>query len=105
MRIPAAPVTATAVLSLLPLAAEAQEAKATLEAASKALGDAKSIEIEGNGVVFQVGQSHTPGQPGPQFNVRTFNRVVNYETASLRDDLMRTRALEPPKGGGIYVRG
>jgi hypothetical protein len=37
--------------------------------------------------------------------VRTFNRVVNYETASLRDDLMRTRALEPPKGGGAYVRG
>ena len=95
----------TAVPSLLPFAAEAQDAKATLEAAAKALGDARSLEIQGSGVVFQVGQSYTPGQPWPQFNVRTFNRVVNYETASLRDDLMRTRALEPPKGGGPYVRG
>ena len=63
------------------------------------------LDIQGSGVVFQVGQSYTPGQPWPQFNVRTFNRVVNYETASLRDDLMRTRALEPPKGGGAYVHG
>jgi hypothetical protein len=68
MRILAALLTAG--LVLLPLAAEAQDAKATLEAASKALGDAKSIEIQGSGVVFQVGQSYTPGQPWPQFNVR-----------------------------------
>jgi hypothetical protein len=55
----------TAVVSLLPFAAEAQDAKATLEAASKALGtaDVKSIEIQGSGVVFQVGQSYAPGQP------------------------------------------
>ena len=46
-----------------------------------------------------------PGEPWPLFNVRTFTRVVNYETASLREDLMRTRALEPPRGGGAYVRG
>ena len=31
--------------------------------------------------------------------------MVNYDTASLRDDMVRTRALEPPKGGGPYVRG
>jgi len=103
MRIPAA--LLTAILSMLPFGAEAQDAKATLEAAAKALGGATSLEIQGSGVMFQVGQSYTPGQPWPQFNVRTFNRVVNYETASLRDDLMRTRALEPPKGGGAYVRG
>jgi glyoxylase-like metal-dependent hydrolase (beta-lactamase superfamily II) len=97
----------TAVLALLPSAAEPQDAKATLEAASKALGtaDVKSIEIQGNGVMFLVGQSAVPSEPWPLFNVRTFTRVVNYETASLREDLMRTRALEPPRGGGAYVRG
>ena len=49
----------TVVLSLLPFAAEAQDAKATLEAASKALGtaDVKSIEMQGSGVMFLVGQS------------------------------------------------
>src|SRR5262245_48858053 len=97
----------TAVLTLLPFVASAQDAKATLEAASKALGtaDVKSIEMQGSGVMFLVGQSPVPGQPWPLFNVRTFTRVVNYETASLREDLMRTRALEPPRGGGAYVRG
>jgi len=97
----------TAILALLPFAAEAQDAKATLEAASKALGtaDVKSIEMQGSGVMFLVGQSPVPGQPWPLFNVRTFTRVVNYDTASLREDLMRTRALEPPRGGGAYVRG
>ena len=97
----------TAVLALLPFAAEAQDAKATLEAASKALGtaDVKSIEMQGSGVMFQVGQSAVPGEPWPLFNVRTFTRVVNYDSASLREDLLRTRALEPPRGGGAYVRG
>jgi glyoxylase-like metal-dependent hydrolase (beta-lactamase superfamily II) len=97
----------TAVLALFPFVAEAQDGKATLEAASKALGmaDIQSIEMQGSGVMFLVGQSSVPGQPWPQFNVRTFTRVVNYDTASLREDLMRTRALEPPRGGGAYVRG
>jgi uncharacterized membrane protein YjjP (DUF1212 family) len=71
----------TAVLALLPSATEAQDAKATLEAAAKALGtaDIKSIEIQGNGVMFLVGQSAIPGEPWPLFNVRTFTRIVNYE--------------------------
>ena len=30
---------------------------------------------------------------------------MNYETASLRDDMTRTRTVEPPRGGGPYVRG
>src|SRR4029077_199720 len=96
----------TAVLSLLAFAAEAQDAKATLEAASKALGtpDVKSIEMQGSGVVFQVGQSYTPGQPWPQFNVRTFNRVINYETSTLCHDMWLCRSLERPRGGGAYVR-
>jgi hypothetical protein len=55
----------TAVLTLLPFVASAQDAKATLEAASKALGtaDVKSIEMQGSGVMFLVGQSPVPGQP------------------------------------------
>ena len=94
-------------LTLSPITAHSQDSRATLEAAQKALGATglKSIEIQGNGVTFQVGQSYTPGMPWPQFNVRTFTRVVNYETASLRDEILRTRALDPPRGGGPYVRG
>ena len=96
-----------ALLVLVPLTAHAQDGRAALEAAAKALGatDLKSIEIQGGGLFFWAGQSQTPGSPWPQFNVRSFTRVVNYETASLRDEMVRTRTLEPPRGGGPYVRG
>jgi len=106
MRIPA--LLMTAALVMLPaVPAGAQDSRAALEGVAKALGASglKSLEIQGSGVTFQVGQSYTPGEAWPQFNVRSFTRVVNYETASLRDEILRTRALEPPRGGGPYVRG
>jgi glyoxylase-like metal-dependent hydrolase (beta-lactamase superfamily II) len=96
----------TAVLAASPLTGHAQD-RVALEAAAKALGatDLKSIEIHGSGLFFWAGQSQTPGMAWPQFDVRSFTRTVNYETSSLRDDMTRTRTLEPPKGGGPYVRG
>jgi glyoxylase-like metal-dependent hydrolase (beta-lactamase superfamily II) len=96
----------TAILVLSPFTGHAQD-RAALDAAAKALGatDLKSIEIQGSGVFFWAGQSQTPGQAWPEFTVRSLTRTVNYESASLRDDMTRTRALEPPKGGGPYVRG
>ena len=33
--------------------------------------------------VFQVGQSYAPGAPYPEFTVRSFTRVVNYEQEKL----------------------
>jgi glyoxylase-like metal-dependent hydrolase (beta-lactamase superfamily II) len=97
----------TSLLVFSPLAAGAQDGRAGLEAVAKALGATglKSIEIQGGGAVFQVGQSYTAGTAWPQFNVRSFTRLVNYDTASMRDEILRTRALEPPRGGGPYVRG
>ena len=97
----------TAVLLCSPVIADAQDNRAALEAVAKALGAGglTSIEIQGGGTAFQVGQSYSAGTAWPQFNVRSFTRVVNYDTASFREEILRTRALEPPKGGGAYVRG
>jgi glyoxylase-like metal-dependent hydrolase (beta-lactamase superfamily II) len=97
----------TSVLLFSPVTAAAQDSRAALEAVEKALGapGLKSLEIQGGGTFFWAGQSYTAGTAWPQFNVRSFTRVVNYDTASLRDEMVRTRALEPPKGGGPYVRG
>src|SRR5262245_49695019 len=96
----------TAVLVVSPFTGHAQD-RAALDAAAKALGatDLKSIEIQGSGVFFWAGQSQTPGQAWPQFNVRSLTRTVNYETASLREDMTRTRTLERAKGGGPDLRG
>ncbi len=97
----------TAALLCSPIAAHAQDGRAALEAVAQTLGAAnlKSIEIQGGGTMFQAGQSQTPGSPWPQFNVRSFTRVINFDTASLRDEILRTRALEPPRGGAPYIRG
>jgi glyoxylase-like metal-dependent hydrolase (beta-lactamase superfamily II) len=99
--------TAALLLALPPFAA-AQDARAALAAAATALGadSLKSLEYSGSGVNFALGQSPAPGQPWPRFNVKSFTRSVNYETASLRDEIVRTQAENPPRGGGQQpVRG
>jgi glyoxylase-like metal-dependent hydrolase (beta-lactamase superfamily II) len=93
---------------VVPLVTAAQDARATLEGAARALGATglKSIEIKGSGTSFALGQSHVPGAPWPRFNLTSFTRTVNYETASMRDDLVRTQGEDPPRGGGQQpVRG
>src|SRR5712691_7223303 len=102
-----APVVLSALLLLAPLAAHAQDGRAGVEAVAKALGapGVKSIEYTASGVNFAVGQSAAPGQPWPRFTVKSLTRRVNYETASAREDWLRVRAEEPPRGGGLPVVG
>jgi glyoxylase-like metal-dependent hydrolase (beta-lactamase superfamily II) len=96
-----------AVVVLCPLAAYAQNGKVTLDGVAKAMGAAnlKSFELTANGANFAVGQSEAPGAPWPKFNVKSTKRTVNYETASMRDETVQVRVLEPPRAGGVYVRG
>jgi glyoxylase-like metal-dependent hydrolase (beta-lactamase superfamily II) len=97
-----------AVALLAPLAAHAQDARAALEDVAKALGatNLKSIEVTGTGVNFAVGQSPAPGTPWPRANVKDYTRAINYETASLRDEIVRTQGENPPRGGGAQpIRG
>ena len=96
------------VLLLSPLAASAQDARGVLDNVAKALGAStvKSIQYTGTGGAFAVGQSAVPVLPWPEFNVKSHTRSVNYDTASLRDEQVRTQALDPPRGGGLQpIRG
>jgi glyoxylase-like metal-dependent hydrolase (beta-lactamase superfamily II) len=91
-----------------PIASPAQNARATLDGAAKAMSsvEVKSIEFSGSGVFFAPGQSYTPGQPWPRFIAKSQTRSINYETASLRDDVVRMQGENPPRGGGVQpVRG
>jgi glyoxylase-like metal-dependent hydrolase (beta-lactamase superfamily II) len=97
-----------ALLLCTPIASPAQNARATLDSAAKALSsvEVKSLEWSGSGVFFAPGQSYTPGQPWPRFIAKSQTRSVNYETASLRDDVVRMQGENPPRGGGVQpVRG
>src|SRR2546425_3463651 len=97
---------AVVVVLLSPLAANAQDA--LLDQVAKAMGAAgvKSIQYTGSGVNFQVGQNYSRALPWPRFIVKSYTRSVNYETAALRDELVRLQGEDPPRGGGGQpVRG
>src|SRR5262249_58605877 len=96
-------VTLMAVLRLLsPLAASAQDNRAALDLIAKAMGagSVKSIQYAGNGVNFFVGQNFAPEMPWPRFVVKSYTRSVSYETASIRDEIVRTYGETPQRGGG-----
>src|SRR5262249_53168036 len=91
-----------------PLAASVPNAHADLNDVAKALGasSVKSIQYTGIGGVYAVGQSAVPGLPWPEYNVKSHTRSVNYDTASLRDEQVRTQALDPPGSAGVQpIRG
>lgn len=94
-------------LLFLPHSVAAQDGRAVLEAASKALGadGLKTIQYSASGVTFAVGQSAVPGAAWPRFNIPTLTRSINYETASMRDEQVRSRAEMPPRGGGVPTIG
>src|SRR5437667_10219318 len=87
---------------LSPVVGYAQDGRAALESVAKAMGAAsvKSIQYSGSGVNFQVGQNFSPDTPWPRFVVKSYTRNVNYENASIRDELVRTQGENPPRGGG-----
>jgi glyoxylase-like metal-dependent hydrolase (beta-lactamase superfamily II) len=101
----------TFLVSLLlafPLTAAGQDSKAALEKVSDALGAhaVTSIEYTGSGIVYAAGQSQTPGGAWPKFNAKSYVRTLNYDTAALRDVIVRTQGEDPPRGGGVQpVRG
>jgi len=95
-------------LLLQPFAASAQDSKAALQKVAGALGAdiTSSVVIIGSGVQWQAGQAKTPGMAWPKFNAKSFTRSINYDTAAMRDEIIRTQAENPPQGGGVQpVRG
>lgn len=95
-------ILAMAVLALVPWVGEGQEAKNVLEGVAKTLGaiDLKSIRYSGSGHLFAIGQNPNPSDPWPRFNLKSFARAINYETVSVRDELVRTQGENQPRGGG-----
>jgi len=89
-----------AALAWLPAVAGA--ADPALERAATAMGATglKSLRYSGDGVGFTYGQAFKPGQPWPKIQVRSFTRAVNYDTSSMRDEIVIQRA--EALGGGGY---
>src|SRR5215218_3555716 len=93
-------ILALAVLALAPRPGVSQDAKATLDAVAKAMGDVKTLQFSGSGAYFAFGQAYTPGAEWPRFGVKSYSRTVDYETPAMRDEYVRADGDPTARGGG-----
>src|SRR5262245_36108378 len=100
---------ATIVLTLaVPLLASAQDAKAVIDAASKAMGadTLKTVEYSGSGSDYVFGQAYSPTSPWPRFTDKTYTRQIDFQAPASRMDRVRVQFENPPRGGGQQpIRG
>ena len=80
--------------------AAAQDVKAVLQAAAKNMGaeNLKTIQITGKGWIAGVGQSYSPADDWPRFEVTTYTRTIDYDAKSSREELTRRQGNYPARG-------
>ena len=78
----------------------AQDARGVLQAAAKAMGDLKSVQYAGTGWNAAVGQSFSPQDDWPHFEVTRYARTIDYDARSSREEFTRRQGNNPPRGGG-----
>jgi glyoxylase-like metal-dependent hydrolase (beta-lactamase superfamily II) len=88
--------------SLLVWTPSAQDAKAVIGNASKAMGvdTLKTVQYSATGLDFALGQAPNPSSPWPKFINKSYTRAINFETPASRVDRVRVQGENPPHGGG-----
>ncbi|MBI4266046.1 MAG: hypothetical protein HY657_16850 [Acidobacteria bacterium] len=98
--------TALAAAAALVLAAAptAQQPDA-LQTAATALGAAniRTLQFTGAGQNFSVGQNYTAADPWPPVLVKSYTASVNYDTASMRMEILREMGPGMPRGGAPFT--
>ncbi len=92
---------ATLVMMLLASALMAQQGDA-IQKAADTLGAAKikTLQFTGSGKNFSVGQNFAPNEPWPPVDVKNYTASVNFDTGSMRLELLREMGPVMPRGGG-----
>ena len=87
------------------LTPEAQTA-ALIQQAEAAMGSAalKTLTVTGRGSGASVGQAYAPGMAWPGLQLTALSRSMNFETASFREEFIRSRS-EPLGGGAVPLFG
>jgi glyoxylase-like metal-dependent hydrolase (beta-lactamase superfamily II) len=90
----------TALVLFATQAAFAQDG--ALERAARTMGatELKSLRYSGDGIGYTFGQAYKPGLAWPKIKLHSVTRTVNYETGSMRDQVVLSRA--EALGGGGY---
>jgi hypothetical protein len=80
--------------------ASAQDAKAVIGNASRAMGvDAlKTVQYSATGLDFALGQAPNPASPWPKFINKSYTRMINFDTPASRVDRVRVQGENPPHG-------
>ena len=91
---------------LLAGAPSAQQADA-VKAAGDALGVAniKTLGFAATGQAFSVGQNFTATEAWPPNPVTTYTALINYDTGSMRQEVLREMGTTMPRGGGAPFTG
>jgi glyoxylase-like metal-dependent hydrolase (beta-lactamase superfamily II) len=83
----------------------AQDAKTVLQAASKAMGDVKSIQYSGTGHLYALGQAYNPTSAWPQNIITSYTRTIDYSSRSSREELTQVEPTPPRLGGAAPFAG
>jgi glyoxylase-like metal-dependent hydrolase (beta-lactamase superfamily II) len=99
-------VVALACVTALTSVPSAQQVDA-LKAAADTLGVAKikTLQFTGSGANFSVGQNFSPSEPWPRVTVKSYTASINYDTGSMRQELLREMGTVMPRGGGAPFTG
>src|SRR5712691_6482413 len=78
-----------------------------VKAAAGALGAGalKTLQFTGSGANFSVGQNFTPAEPWPRVAVKSYTASINFDTGSMRQELVREMGTTMPRGGGAPFTG
>jgi glyoxylase-like metal-dependent hydrolase (beta-lactamase superfamily II) len=98
--------TTLVIAGLLAIHPAAQEPD-RLKAAADAIGAStiKRLRVSAIGASYSVGQSPNPSEPWPRVTVKSYDAAIDYESASMRVDMVRVQGANPPRGGGQPFTG
>lgn len=83
----------------------AQQGPLQTAAATLGVANVKTIQFVGSGQNFSVGQNFTASDPWPAVPVKSYTATINYDTGSLRLELLRSMGPVMPRGGGAPFTG
>jgi glyoxylase-like metal-dependent hydrolase (beta-lactamase superfamily II) len=98
---------ALALSAFLTLSTAACSRQTPLEKAAATVGAAqtKTLQVEGSGTNFSVGQNYTATDAWPPVTVKNYTALINYDTGSMRVELLREMGAVMPRGGGAPFFG
>src|SRR5215212_6544253 len=98
---------ALAVFGLLLVTSSLSAQQGVLQTAATALGAAnvKTLQVTGSGANYSVGQNYVSTDPWPRVAVKNYTALINYDTGSMRTELVREMGAVMPRGGGAPFFG